>query len=50
MVRSLARILVLYRPYRGRLILSQVLLLLSATCAISMAGLNSTMINEGILA
>lgn len=50
MVRSLRRILVLYRPYLGRLILSQVLLLLSAICAISMAGLNSTMINDGLLA
>ncbi len=50
MVRSLRRILVLYKPYRGRLILSQVLLLLSAVCAISMAGLNSTIINDGLLA
>ncbi|MDP4013627.1 MAG: ABC transporter ATP-binding protein [Candidatus Nanopelagicales bacterium] len=50
MVRSLRRILVLYRPYLGRLILSQVSLLLSALCAISVAGLTSTMINEGLLA
>ncbi|MEI6621610.1 MAG: ABC transporter ATP-binding protein [Actinomycetes bacterium] len=50
MVRSLRRILVLYKPYKGRLILSQLFLLLSAICAIGMAGLNSTIINDGLLA
>ncbi|MEI8080813.1 MAG: ABC transporter ATP-binding protein, partial [Actinomycetes bacterium] len=50
MVRSLRRILVLYKPYKGRLILSQLFLLLSAICAIGMAGLTSTMINDGLIA
>lgn len=50
MVSSLRRILKLYRPYLGRLILSQICLLLSAICALGMAGLNSTMINDGLLA
>ncbi len=50
MIRSLRRIFKLYRPYRAQLILSQVLLLLSAICAIGMAALNGRIINDGLLA
>lgn len=50
MIRSLRRIFKLYRPYRTQLILSQVLLLLSAVCAIGMAALNGRIINDGLLA
>ncbi|TXH45444.1 MAG: ABC transporter ATP-binding protein [Actinobacteria bacterium] len=49
-IRSLRRIFKLYRPYRAQLILSQVLLLLSAICAIGMAALNGRIINDGLLA
>lgn len=39
----------LYRPYRGRLILSQVLLLLSAVCTLGTAALNAHLVNDGLL-
>jgi ABC-type multidrug transport system fused ATPase/permease subunit len=44
------RVLALYRPYRGRLILSQVLLLLSAACTLGTAALNAGLVNDGLLA
>jgi len=44
------RVLALYRPYRGRLILSQVLLLLSAVCTLGTAALNAGLVNDGLLA
>ena len=44
------RIIALYRPYRGRLILSQVLLLLSAVCTLGTAALNARLVNDGLLA
>lgn len=50
MITSLRRIFKLYRPYRAQLVLSQVLLLLSAVCAIGMAALNGRIINDGLLA
>ncbi len=44
------RVLALYRPYRGRLILSQVLLLLSAVATLGTAALNAQLVNDGLLA
>jgi ABC-type multidrug transport system fused ATPase/permease subunit len=44
------RVLALYRPYRWRLILSQVLLLLSAVCTLGTAALNAGLVNDGLLA
>lgn len=44
------RVLALYRPYRGRLILSQVLLLLSALATLGTAALNAQLVNDGLLA
>jgi ATP-binding cassette subfamily B protein len=49
-VRSVRRVLALYRPYRGRLVLSQVLLLLSAVCTLGTASLNARLVNDGLLA
>jgi len=37
-----------YRRYRGRLILSQVMVLLSASAAIAIASLNQKLVNQGI--
>ncbi|HFE66777.1 MAG TPA: ABC transporter ATP-binding protein, partial [Chloroflexi bacterium] len=50
MLRSLPRTFVIFKMYRGRLILSQVLLLISALCMIGVATLNQTLINNGIVA
>jgi ATP-binding cassette subfamily B protein len=50
MISSLRRTFVLYRQYRGRLIISQVLLMISALAVIGVATLNQTLINEGIAA
>lgn len=47
---AVRRIVALYRPYRGRLILSQVLLMLSAICTLGTAALNETLVNDGLLA
>jgi ABC-type multidrug transport system fused ATPase/permease subunit len=44
------RVLALYRPYRGRLIISQVLLLSSAACTLGTAALNAGLVNDGLLA
>ena len=44
------RVLALYQPYRGRLILSQVMLLLSALATLGTASLNSHLVNDGLLA
>jgi ABC-type multidrug transport system fused ATPase/permease subunit len=49
-MHAVRRILVLYRPYRGRLVLSQVLLLLSAVCTLGTAALNARLVNDGLLA
>jgi len=38
----------IYRRYRGRLILSQIMVLLSAAAAIAIASLNQRLVNEGI--
>ena len=49
-MRTLGRILALYRPYRGRLVLSQVLLTLSVVCTLGTAFLNQRLVNDGLLA
>ncbi len=49
-MRAFSRLFVLYRPYRGRLILSQILLLVSASATLGVATLTQRLINEGIQA
>ncbi|PKQ32098.1 MAG: hypothetical protein CVT62_03415 [Actinobacteria bacterium HGW-Actinobacteria-2] len=49
-VHPVRRVLALYRPYRGRLILSQVLLLFSALATLGTAALNAQLVNDGLLA
>ncbi|HFQ91482.1 MAG TPA: ABC transporter ATP-binding protein [Chromatiales bacterium] len=49
MLKSLSRTFIVFKLYRGRLILSQVLLLISASSAIGVATLTQTLINEGII-
>jgi ATP-binding cassette subfamily B protein len=39
---------IIYKPYRGRLILSQLLLLISAVCSLATAALTQRLVNEGI--
>ena len=48
MIKSLTRTFGLYRKYRARLIISQVLVLFSATATIGVASLNQLLINLGI--
>ncbi len=48
MLKSMRRIFVIYRRYRGRLILSQVLVLISAAATMWFASLTAKLINEGI--
>ena len=50
MLKALPRTFVIFKMYRGRLILSQVLLLISALCMIGVATLNQVLINDGIIA
>lgn len=50
MLTALRRTLFMYREYRGRLLLSQVLVLISALTMIGVASLNQRIINDGILA
>lgn len=50
MLKSLRRLIVIYRGYRFRLIISQVLLLISALSSIGVATLNQRMINDGMMA
>jgi ATP-binding cassette subfamily B protein len=50
MIKSMRRIFFIYKRYRGRLLLSQVLVLISAITTISFASLNARMVNEGITA
>jgi ATP-binding cassette subfamily B protein len=50
MIKSMRRIFGIYRRYRGRLILSQVLVLISAITTIYFASLNAKLVNEGITA
>jgi ATP-binding cassette subfamily B protein len=44
------RIFTIYKRYRGRLLLSQVLVLISAITTIAFASLNAKLVNEGITA
>lgn len=48
MFKSLIRMMGMYRRYRARLVISQVLVLISATAIIGVATLNQQLINEGI--
>ena len=50
MIRSMRRIFFIYKRYRGRLLLSQVLVLISAITTIGFASLNAKMVNEAITA
>jgi ABC-type multidrug transport system fused ATPase/permease subunit len=50
MIRSMRRIFTIYKRYRGRLLLSQLLVLISAITTITFASLNAQLINEGITA
>ncbi|MCP4357663.1 MAG: ABC transporter ATP-binding protein [Chloroflexi bacterium] len=50
MLKSLRRLFVIHKHFRGRLILSQVLLLISASSMIGIATLNQKLINDGIVA
>lgn len=48
MIKSLIRTLFMYKKYRARLVISQVLVLISAIAIIGVASLNQQLINEGI--
>jgi ABC-type multidrug transport system fused ATPase/permease subunit len=48
MIKSLRRTLGMYRKYRARLIISQILVLISAAATIGVASLNQRLINQGI--
>ena len=48
MIKSMRRMYSIYRRARGRLILSQIMVLLSATATIAFASLNQKLVNQGI--
>jgi ATP-binding cassette subfamily B protein len=48
MFKSLIRTMGMYKNYRARLVISQVLVLISATAIIGVASLNQQLINDGI--
>jgi len=48
MIKSLRRTFGMYKKYRARLVISQVLVLISATAIIGVATLNQQLINDGI--
>jgi ABC-type multidrug transport system fused ATPase/permease subunit len=48
MIKSMRRMYGIYRRYRGRLVASQVLVLLSAVATIAVASLNQKLVNQGI--
>ncbi|MCB0196226.1 MAG: ABC transporter ATP-binding protein [Anaerolineae bacterium] len=50
MLKSFRRMFIIYKDYRGRLIFSQVLLLISAAAMLMVAALNQRLINQGIQA
>jgi ABC-type multidrug transport system fused ATPase/permease subunit len=50
MIKSMRRIFTIYKRYRGRLLLSQMLVLISAITTIGFASLNAKLVNEGITA
>ncbi len=50
MVKSFRRLFVIYKGFRGRLFISQLLLMVSASCSIAIATLMQRIINEGMIA
>lgn len=50
MLKSLRQVLVVFKKYRGRLVLSQVLVLISALATVVVAGFSQQLINDGIQA
>ena len=48
MLKSMRRIFEIYRRYRARLLISQILVLASATATIGVASRNATLVNDGI--
>jgi ABC-type multidrug transport system fused ATPase/permease subunit len=50
MLNSLRRTLLVFRKYRGRLVVSQLLVLISALSIIGLATLTQRLINEGVVA
>jgi ABC-type multidrug transport system fused ATPase/permease subunit len=50
MIKSLVRVLVVFRKYRGRLLISQVLVTISALAILGVATLTQLLIDEGIAA
>ncbi len=48
MIKSMRRMYGIYRRYRSRLILSQILVLISAAATIAVASLNQRLVNQGI--
>ncbi len=50
MLKSFRRLFVIYKKFRGRLIISQILLFISALSMIGIATLNQVIINDGISA
>ncbi len=49
-IASLTRLFFVFRGYRGRLLLSQLLLMVSALCSVGVATLTQRMINDGLVA
>jgi ATP-binding cassette subfamily B protein len=50
MIKSMRRIFFIYKRYRGRLLISQLLVFVSAITTITFASLNAKLVNEGITA
>jgi len=48
MLKSLRQVLIVFKKYRGRLVLSQVLVLISALGTVAVASLSQQLINDGI--
>lgn len=49
-IANLTRMFFVFRGYRGRLLVSQLLLMVSALCSVAVATLTQRMINEGLVA
>ena len=49
-VSNLTRMFFVFKGYRGRLLVSQILLLISALCSVAVATLTQRMINDGLVA
>ena len=49
-ISNLTRMLFVFKGYRGRLVVSQLLLMISALCSVAVATLTQRMINEGLVA